>query len=210
VGFSGWRLILALGVMAVLAGCGSAPSPKPVAATDAVAVCLAGLDQRHVIYDRAKDWTTPEGCGIQGAIRVKKDTTEWSRAVLMACSLETVLDDYEIKVLQPAAQKYFHQNVRRITNFGAYNCRNERSEHSDRLSEHATGKAIDVTGFELEDGTTISVLKDWRDKGAKTEFLHEVAKGACGLFSVVMTPNRNALHRDHIHMDIGPYKLCGY
>jgi len=26
---------------------------------------------------------------------------------------------------------------------------------------------------------------------------------------VVITPNQNALHRDHIHMDIGPYKMCG-
>jgi hypothetical protein len=37
-----------------------------------------------------------------------------------------------------------------------------------------------------------------------------VAQGACKIFSVVMTPNRNAEHHDHLHLDIGPYKLCGY
>lgn len=210
MGLMGWRRILIVAATALLSACGSSPQqPKPAAA-DTIAACLDGLDQRHVIYDRAKDFTTPEGCGIQGAIRVKKDATDWSRAVLMSCGLETVLDDFEIKVLMPTAQKYFHQNVRRIANAGSYNCRAERSEHSDRLSQHALGKAFDITGFELEDGTAISVLKDWRGKGAKSDFLHDVAKGACGVFNVVITPNQNALHRDHIHVDIGPYKLCGY
>lgn len=207
----GWRFILLSMAMALLSACGAPPAsnPRPVL-TDSVAVCLADLDQRHVVYDRSKDFSTPQGCGIQGAIRIRKDATEWKRSVLMACSLEQALDDFEIQVLMPAAQKYFHQNVRSILNVGAYNCRAERSEHSSRLSQHALGKAIDITGFQLEDGTVISVLRDWRGKGDKSDFLHEVAQGACGVFNVVLTPNSNALHRDHIHADIGPYKLCGY
>lgn len=206
-----WRMILAAGLVAWLSACDSpevASAPRPV--LDSNAACLANLDQHHVIYDRVKDWSEPGGCGIQGAIRVKRDATEWSRATLMACALESTLYTYETTVLIPAAQRYFHHNVRRVLNMGAYNCRAERSEHADRLSQHALGRAIDISGFELDDGTTISVLKDWRGKGERSEFLHEVAKGACGVFSVVITPNQNALHRDHIHVDIGPYKLCGY
>ncbi|HXP95874.1 MAG TPA: extensin family protein, partial [Telmatospirillum sp.] len=79
----------------------------------------------------------------------------------------------------------------------------------ERLSQHAFGRALDVTGFELADGTVISVMKDWRNRGAKSEFLHQVAQGACKMFSVVLTPNYNAEHHDHLHLDIGPHKLCG-
>ena len=74
----------------------------------------------------------------------------------------------------------------------AYDCRGERGGRPERLSQHSFGRAIDISGFELDDGTTISVLRDWRDKGAKSEFLHQVAQGACRIFSVVITPNHNA------------------
>jgi hypothetical protein len=200
-------------MVAGLAACADSPRPpppSPVVSSDPAAACLAGLDQRHIVYERIKDWTTPEGCGIQAAVKVKKTDAELSRPAMMTCSLASTIWDYETNVVQPAAQATFHQAVRKIWHVGTYDCRAERSEHSERKSQHALGKAIDVTAFELDDGTKISVLRDWRDKGDKSEFLHTVAKGACAYFSVVMTPNANALHHDHLHLDIGPYKHCGY
>lgn len=202
-------MVLAAGLTVWLPACSSAPQKREPAVVDLKAACMAGLDRRHVVYEPVQDWSDPNGCGIQGAILVKRDATEWSRATLMACGLETTLYDFEVAVLQPAAQRHFHHNVKRIVNLGVYNCRNERSERSDRLSQHALGKAIDISGFELDDGTVISVLKDWPGKTERSEFLHEAAKEACGMFSVVVTPNQNALHRDHLHLDIGPFKYCG-
>ncbi len=174
------------------------------------AACLQSLDRRHILYQRVKDWTTAEGCGISQAVRVDRSALEWNRSTLMSCSLSAVLWDFETQVVQPAAERNFGQAVRKMSNAGAYNCRGERGGRPERLSQHSFGKALDVTGFELADGTVISVQKDWRNRGAKSEFLHQVAQGACKVFSVVMTPNRNAEHHDHLHLDIGPYKLCGY
>ena len=64
-------------------------------------------------------------------------------------------------------------------------------------------------GFELADGTVISVKKDWRGAGKRSEFLQEVARASCEHFNVVLTPNHNRLHNDHLHLDIGPHRLCG-
>lgn len=201
-------------MVAGLAACGSTPPPPPpiVAAppADPAAVCLAGLDQRHIVYDRVKDWHTPEGCGIEHAVRVRQSIVPFNQPALMTCEMSATLWDWENNVVQPAAQRHFGHNIGKLIHMGTYNCRAEKSEHAERLSQHSYGKAIDVSAFELEDGTKISVLRDWHGQGQKSEFLHEVAKGACHVFSVVMTPNRNALHRDHLHLDIGPYKLCGY
>jgi hypothetical protein len=63
-------------------------------------------------------------------------------------------------------------------------------------------------GFTLDDGSRITVQKNWWGKDEKAEFLHKVAAGACKLFSVVLTPKSNRLHHDHLHLDNGPYKKC--
>ncbi len=157
-----------------------------------------------------KDWTTSEGCGISQAVRVERSAIGWNRKTLMSCSLEAVVWDFETQVVQPAAERNFGQAVRKMSNAGSYSCRGEIGGRAERLSQHSFGKALDVTGFELADGTVISVSRDWRNKGAKSEFLHQVAQGACKIFSVVMTPNRNVEHHDHLHLDIGPHKFCGY
>jgi hypothetical protein len=68
--------------------------------------------------------------------------------------------------------------------------------------------AIDVAGFRLSDGTTVSVEHDWSESGPKRQFLRHLARRACSYFSVVLTPDSNAEHHDHIHLDIGPDRLC--
>ena len=67
-------------------------------------------------------------------------------------------------------------------------------------SEHATANAIDIAGFVIEDGTRISVLRDW-DAGERGRFLDDVRDGACDLFATVLSPDYNAAHRDHLHLD---------
>lgn len=153
---------------------------------------------------------TPEGCGIEQAVRVDRSAIDWNRKTMMACPLAAQVWDFETQVVQPAARRNFGQMVRKMSNAGSYNCRGEVGGRPERLSQHAFGRAFDITGFELADGTVVSVLRDWHGKGPKSEFLHQVAQGACATFSVVLTPNYNVEHRDHLHLDIGPHKLCGY
>jgi hypothetical protein len=195
----------------LVAACSSAPSrpPAPPPKLEPIAACLQVLDQHSVVYERLKDWRTPEGCGVDGAVRISRSAISWNRPATMGCQLAARLWGFETTVLQPAARRTLGRTVRKLSHAGAYDCRGERGGRPERLSEHALGRAIDITGFELDDGSVVSVLKDWRGSGAKSEFLHQVAAGACQVFSVVITPNHNALHSDHLHMDIGPYKLCG-
>jgi len=68
-------------------------------------------------------------------------------------------------------------------------------------SEHATADAVDIAAFRLADGTRITLVGDWDDRGSKARFLRDVRDGACGLFSTVLSPDYNAAHRDHFHLD---------
>lgn len=205
------RIAAAALLLGALAACGTRapPPPPPPPAPPPVADCFGQLDQRGIGYDRVKDFHNAQGCGIDQAIRVTRSAVPWSRPSLVSCPFELVEWDFETKVVQPAAQRIFNKRVAKLVHAGTYDCRGERGGNAERLSEHAFGKAIDLLGFELEGGEVISVRRDWAGDGPKARFLHEVAKGACGLFDVVITPNHNSFHSDHIHMDTGPYKLCG-
>ena len=69
------------------------------------------------------------------------------------------------------------------------------------FSEHATADALDVADFTLADGRSISVLRDWKGEGEDAQFLRAVRDGACDLFATVLSPDYNAAHRDHFHLD---------
>ena len=69
------------------------------------------------------------------------------------------------------------------------------------FSEHATADAIDIAAFVMADGYSVSVLKDWTGEDKDSRFLRDVRDGACGLFSTVLSPDYNAAHRDHFHLD---------
>jgi hypothetical protein len=68
-------------------------------------------------------------------------------------------------------------------------------------------------GFQLKDGRVISVLKDWDKKStdeskARAKFLRVARGSACRVFRVVLSPNFNAAHKDHFHLDQGPTLSC--
>jgi hypothetical protein len=200
-------------VMVGLAACArnapSPPAPPPPEAKIERQTCYEQLDARGVEYQRERDFHTAEGCGIDQNVRVNKSPIPLSRPAPMNCSFALSLTDFERKIVQPAAKRVFGKKVIEIAHAGTYACRGERGGDASRLSQHAYGKAIDIIGFELEGGDRVSVLKDWHGDTAKATFLHEVAKGACSVFDVVITPNHNSFHLDHIHVDKGKYKLCG-
>jgi hypothetical protein len=78
-----------------------------------------------------------------------------------------------------------------------------------RTSLHASARAIDIAGFRLADGSDVRVGRDWFAADGRGRFLRAAARAACGHFSVVLTPDHDRDHRDHLHFDIGPWRLCG-
>ncbi|HEX7782683.1 MAG TPA: extensin family protein [Sphingobium sp.] len=124
--------------------------------------------------------------------------------VAPSCPVVAALKLWEWHVVQPAAQRIFGQSVVRITHYGSYSCRRMYGRSTGDFSEHATADAIDIAGFVLADGRKISVVRDWREDGSADKgaiFLRAVRDGACGLFSTVLSPDYNAAHRDHLHLD---------
>ena len=120
--------------------------------------------------------------------------------------------------VEPAARAILGSPLARIEHLGTYSCRRVGGGESGRWSEHATGNAIDIAAFVLADGRRISVLADWGgadeeggldDEGgtdggkgeAEEAFLRTVRGGACDIFGTVLSPDYNAAHVDHFHLD---------
>ncbi|WP_324695621.1 extensin family protein [Novosphingobium aerophilum] len=103
--------------------------------------------------------------------------------------------------VQPQAEALLGSPVVRIEQLGTYNCRRIGNGDKGTWSEHATGNAIDVSAFVLEDGRRITVRGDWKGQAEAAAFLHAVRDSACESFSTVLSPDYNAAHADHLHLD---------
>jgi hypothetical protein len=103
--------------------------------------------------------------------------------------------------VQPAAEAVLGSRVVRIEHLGTANCRRIGGGETGSWSEHATGNAIDVAAFVLADGRRISVLRDWPGTSAEAIFLGLARDRACEVFGTVLSPDYNAAHRDHLHLD---------
>ena len=123
-------------------------------------------------------------------------------AATLSCPIVSALDRWVSDGVQPAAMRWFGTQVATIKQIGSYSCREMVGAGGDYVSEHAFGDALDVAGFTLADGRTITVKDGWRGSPQEQGFLHDVQLYACEMFSTVLAPGYNVYHYDHIHVDL--------
>ncbi len=143
-------------------------------------------------------------CGYSDGMRLAPGTGEATLSpagVVTSCPVAAALYVFERQVVQAAAFKHFGSRVTRIHHAGSYSCRRLYGREDGRYSEHATANAIDIFGFDLADGTSVNVLRDWHSVGPKADFLRDVRDGSCRLFSTALSPDYNEAHADHLHLD---------
>jgi hypothetical protein len=198
--------ILLVLTAAMLTGCFGGSRPAPV--TYSPAQCLADLNSHVVTYHPVDfDEQNDSQCRVETAVRVSRIEVAFNHPATMSCRLAARIDAFERMTVQRLALEDLGHPVTRIDHLGAYSCRTSTGNH-DQLSEHAFGLAIDISAFKLSDGTIISVEHDWSPPGRKSDFLHHLAHSACQYFSMVLTPDSNSDHFNHMHLDIGPNRLC--
>lgn len=119
----------------------------------------------------------------------------------MTCPVATGLALWLRHSVEPAAERILGSPLARIEHIGTYNCRRIGGGQDGDWSEHATGNAIDIAAFVLADGRRISLIEHWHGDPDVQAFLREVRDGACASFATVLSPDYNAAHADHFHLD---------
>ena len=172
---------------------------------DDPAKCRALLAKAGIDFSPVSPHDGPPQCRFDDAVRLRSGGSLPIdlRPVgpPLACPLAAGLAMWAWNVVQPAALDLYGSRVVAIDHYGSYNCRRIYGRATGDWSEHARADAIDVAGFGLADGRRITVAADWTGGGRDAAFLHRVRDGACDVFATVLSPDYNAAHRDHLHLD---------
>ena len=145
-----------------------------------------------------------ENCGIAQRVSLAGVGDASTRAFETTCEIALRMALWEEHGLQPAAREFLGQGVREIRHYSSYNCRRMRtsSGESNRWSTHSRARAVDVSGFVLDDGRLVDLKRDWEGEGANSAFLRRAQETACDVFGLVLGPEYNALHADHFHIQL--------
>ena len=148
-------------------------------------------------------------CGIDAAVKLRSvaGVTLSPRATIDCRTARALKTWVERGVLPAVGSEGGGVSSLRVVSH--YACRTRNNQPGGRLSEHAFGRAIDIAGIRLRDGTEMTLLTDWSsaDDGAQ---LRQMWRAACGPFGTVLGPEANRFHRDHFHFDTARYRSGSY
>ncbi len=148
-------------------------------------------------------------CGIDNAVRVRSVAgVTLSPQATIDCRTASALKTWVERGVLPAVGGE-GGGVSSLRVVSHYACRTRNNQAGARLSEHAFGRAIDIAGIRLNNGTEMTLLTDWNsaDDGAQ---LRQMWRAACGPFGTVLGPEANRFHRDHFHFDTARYRSGTY
>ncbi|MCK0095455.1 extensin family protein [Yoonia sp. F2084L] len=187
------------------------PSVRPASIETAAEARRVARLRGQVCGDPAIQGTTigringAGACGVEGAVKLRSvaGVTLSPRATI-DCPTARALKTWVERGVLPAvgAEGGGASSLRVVSH---YACRTRNNQPGARLSEHAFGRAIDIAGIRLRDGTEMTLLTDW-DSAEDGAQLRQMWRAACGPFGTVLGPEANRFHRDHFHFDTARYR----
>lgn len=149
------------------------------------------------------------GCGVQNPVRVTSVSgVKLSTPATLDCRTAQTLNTWVRDGMKPAVGG-FRGGVRELHVVAHYACRTRNNQAGAKISEHGKGRAIDIAGFMMRDGSQITLLQNW-GKGRAGRVLQAMQASACGPFGTVLGPNANRFHKDHFHFDTARYRSGSY
>lgn len=153
-------------------------------------------------------------CGTQSplklsAVMVNGREVPVSGGVVTDCGIATALPNW-LGAVDGYLGARENTGLKSVIVGTSYMCRPVNNAAGGNLSFHGLADALDIVGFELEDGRKVEVLSGWGDaqssEGRLLRFAHDAA---CASFTTTLGPEANAEHRDHLHVDLGCHgKTC--
>jgi hypothetical protein len=158
--------------------------------------CMAQLTAARVTFRPVPNRSSSPTCGL-------------TAGGVLGPDMGTALSIWRRQSLEPAAREILGSDVVQIDHFGAYACRPiNNGGTSTRASAHSQAAALDFSGVRLRDGRRIAVAGDWSGDAPEARFLRRIRDDACRIFGTVLSPDYNAVHRDHLHLEATDTRFC--
>lgn len=166
------------------------------------AQCYALLEGEGARFIPMADTSEGGFCHVTTALRLGPSPTPMAPfQPMMTCGLAAAYLMWSRQAVAPAAREILGAELAQVDHLGVYACRRVNGQTEGRPSAHAQADAIDVSGFRLADGRRITVLGDWSKDSPEARFLHRVRDEGCRVFGTVLSPDYNALHANHLHLE---------
>lgn len=119
-------------------------------------------------------------------------------------------------VAAPLVKILAGNNLATLETGPGYVCRTRNGDtfQDTKLSEHATGNAVDITSLGLANKRQIDIAAVADESNPDHRLLTALRLTACGYFTTVLGPGANAAHATHYHLDLGVhgkssnYRIC--
>lgn len=145
-----------------------------------------------------------KSCGIDEPVEITQVAgVKLSQPATVECETALALKDWIENGLQPS---FASNPVVQIQIAGSYVCRPRNNVRGNKISEHGRGKALDISGFVLADGDSLSIIGDYR----KVKPIKAAHKAACGIFGTTLGPGSDGHHEDHLHFDVAAHSNGAY
>lgn len=133
-------------------------------------LCSQVLESWKIIAKPLPAIADYDKCGDPAPLLVSEIYTSWqgkqvpvkiSPPATLNCKMAGKTARWLNASVQKAADEFFSQPITTIFNVASYHCRKRYNALIGKMSEHAFANALDISTFQLQDGSKISLIKDW-------------------------------------------------
>jgi hypothetical protein len=183
--------------------------------------CLADLKTLGVEFASPASQRLDSRCPVFTPVDILSIETPIGRIALpdkptFRCTFALQFAGWLSNVAAPLVRVHAGRDLATVTTGPGYVCRTRNGDPrpQGKMSEHASGDAVDITSLGLIDNRHIAISDLADENNPNHRLLMALRLTACGYFTTVLGPGANATHANHYHLDLGVhgkssnYRVC--
>jgi hypothetical protein len=182
------------------------------------AACRADLTRLGVDFSDGQDRITGSSCSVVDPVGLKSVKSVLGLVSLpgnpvLACPFAKQFAIWVADIAAPVVAAHRGAKLDALSTGPGFQCRGRVGEAAGKMSEHASGNAIDIDAL-VAGGKRIEIAEVAAPDGPARRLLMALRLSACGYFTTVLGPGSNAAHASHYHFDLGVhgksanYRIC--
>lgn len=194
----------------------ASPESAPPSAGDAA--CRAELTRLGVDFSDGQDRITGTTCSVIDPVALKSIKSAIGVVSLpgnpvLACPFAKQFAIWVADIAAPVVAAHRGAKLEALSTGPGFQCRGRVGEASAKMSEHASGNAVDIDAV-IAGGKRIEIAEVAAVDSPARRLLTALRISACGYFTTVLGPGSNAAHASHYHFDLGVhgksanYRIC--